>query len=145
MEWNCIFIMKTQAIRKSNGHTIPAISCFIPLMSFPQMLIWYNLSLKASATGQIVQNIKSILLISVYCPLLPHFLQRMGSCWNFIEALQLHDQKLQCFLNLDVGKNVFFLFLWSWFFTICSFFFYWKNRQFVVISHALFRERRSFF
>ncbi len=110
MEWNCIFIMKTQAIRKSNGLSIPAISCSIPLMSFPQILIWYNLSLKASATGQIVQNIKSILLISVYCLLWARFQQRMGSCLNFTEAAQLHDQKLQRFFNSNVGnKRILFI------------------------------------
>lgn len=54
------------------------ISCSSPLMSFPQILIWYNLSLKASATGQIARNIKSILLISVYCLPPAHFLQRMA-------------------------------------------------------------------
>lgn len=82
MEWNCIFIMKTQAIRKSNGRSIPAISCSVRLISFPQILIWYNLSLRASAIGQIVQNIKSIIVISIHCLLQVHFLARMGSCLN---------------------------------------------------------------
>lgn len=59
--------MKTQAIWKSHGCSLPATRCSMPLISFPQILIWYNLSLKASAIGQIVPNIKSILSISIHC------------------------------------------------------------------------------
>lgn len=81
MEWNCIFIMKTQPIRKSNGRTVtatPSLRLFLIIPTHPDLTLF------------VINGERHADVISIFCLLWARFRQMAASCLNFI-AVQLRE------------------------------------------------------